>query len=168
MTSFKLIALLSLASLRLASTHFVVNIPPPLGSNIDNEDVVPCGGFTPSNSDNLTDFHVGGDAIDLTTLHAQSFFEYRGMLGSSLSSPNWTQLIPTVEEYGLNGFCEPSITVPASWAGSSGLLQIVQDSEDGVHYQVCRLTWPTPSYDTGWNALLESGTSYRRESFSHY
>jgi hypothetical protein len=137
MASFKLIAFLSLAVAPLASTHFVINTPPPLGSNIDNEAVAPCGGFTPSGSDNLTDFHVGGDAVSLTTLHPQSFFEYRGLLGSSLSSPNWTVLIPTVEEYGLNNFCEPSLTVPASWAGSSGLLQVVQDSEDGVHYQVC-------------------------------
>ena len=137
MASFKLIALLSLALAPLALAHFVVNFPTPLGSNIDNEDIAPCGGFTPSASDNLTAFHVGGDAVSLTTLHAQSFFEYRGMLGSSLSSPNWTGLIPTVEEYGLNNFCEPSIAVPAFWAGSSGLLQIVQDSEDGVHYQVC-------------------------------
>ena len=137
MASFKLIALLSLALAPLASTHFVVNIPAPLSSNIDNEDVAPCGGITPSNSDTLTDFHVGGEAISLTTLHPQSFFEYRGMLGSSVSSPNWTVLIPTVEQYGLNNFCEPGITVPASWAGSSGMLQIIQDSEDGVHYQVC-------------------------------
>jgi hypothetical protein len=137
MASFKLIALLSLALVPLVSTHFVVNTPPALGSNIDNENVAPCGGFTPSASDNLTDFHVAGDVVSLTTLHAQSFFEYRGMLGSSLSSPNWTNLIPTVEEYGLNNFCEPNIAVPANWAGSSGLLQIIQDSEDGVHYQVC-------------------------------
>jgi hypothetical protein len=121
----------------LASAHFIVNTPPPLGSNIDNEDVAPCGGFTPSSSDSLTNFHVGGDAIGVTTLHAQSNFAFLGLLGDSLPSSNWTFLIPTLQQYGLNGFCEPSITVPASWAGSSGLLQIIQDAEDGVHYQVC-------------------------------
>ena len=110
---------------------------PPLGSNIDNEGVAPCGGFTPSASENATYFHVEGDAIGLTTLHAQAFFAYRGMLGISVSSTNWTILLPTVEEFGLNNFCEPSVAVPPSWAGSGGLLQIIQDSEDGVHYQVC-------------------------------
>jgi hypothetical protein len=115
-----------------------VNTPPALGSgsNINNENIVPCGGFMPSATENVTDFHVGGDAIGLITLHAQAGFAYRGMLGMSLSPANWTVLIPTVEEFGLNGFCEPSIAVPASWAGSSGLLQIIQDAEDGVHYQV--------------------------------
>jgi hypothetical protein len=139
MASFKLITLFSLALAPLVSTHFIVNTPPPLGNNINNEDVAPCGGFTPSSSDNLTDFHVGGDAIGVTSLHPQTFIEYRGMLGSSVSSSsNWTVLIPTVQQYGLNNFCEPSIVVPASWASSSGLLQVIQDAEDGVHYQVCR------------------------------
>ncbi|PMD47215.1 hypothetical protein L207DRAFT_627905 [Hyaloscypha variabilis F] len=137
MASFKLVWLFCLHFTLLerpASAHFIVNTPPPLGNNINNEDIAPCGGFTPSGSDTLTAFHVGGDAIDLTTLHAQSYFDFLGMLGDSLSS-NWTFLIPTVEQYGLNGFCEPSVEVPASWAGSNGLLQIIQDSEDGVHYQ---------------------------------
>jgi hypothetical protein len=136
MAPLKFLSLLSLALARLASTHFIVNLPPPLGSNIDNEDEGPCGGFTPSSSDSLTDFHVGGDAIGLTNLHAQANFAYNGMQGDSLSPANWTALIPTVAEFGLNSFCEPSIKAPAAWAGTSGLLQIIQDAEDGVHYQV--------------------------------
>ena len=134
--SFKPSILFSLALASLASAHFTVNSPPPLGNNINNENIAPCGGFTPSSSDNITDFHVGGDAISLVTLHAQSYFAFLGTLGASLTSPNWTFLIPTVEEYGLNQFCEPIVPVPASWSGQAGLLQIIQDSEDGIHYQV--------------------------------
>jgi hypothetical protein len=139
MASFKQMLLLALSLATPGSTHFLVNTPAPLGSNINNEDTAPCGGFTPTSSDTVTDFHVEGDAIGVSTLHAQAFFAYRAMLGTSLSSPNWTVLLPTVEEFGLNSFCEPSIPVPASWSGSSGLLQIIQDAEDGVHYQVCNL-----------------------------
>lgn len=122
----------------LTSAHFVVNVPLPLSNDINGEDTAPCGGSTPSPSDAVTDFHVGGDAIGLTTLHAHSSFAYRGALGTSLASPNWTVLIPTLAEYGLNGFCEPAVPAPASWAGSKGLLQVIQDAEDGVHFQVCR------------------------------
>ena len=136
MALLKPVALLSLALSPLASAHFAITIPTPLGGNINSEGVAPCGGFAPSASDKVTDFHVAGDAVGLTTLHPQSFFEYRGMVGTSLSPATWTQVIPTVEQYGLNSFCEPSIAVPAAWAGSPGLLQVVQDSEDGVHYQV--------------------------------
>jgi hypothetical protein len=135
MAPFKLFSFLSLALAPIASTHFIVNIPPPLGSNIDNESDAPCGGFTPSSSDKLANFHVGGDAVGVTSLHAQASFAFNGLLGDSLSSPNWTSLIPNVEEFGLNSFCEPGIAVPASWAGSSGLIQVIQDAEDGVHFQ---------------------------------
>lgn len=114
-----------------------MSTPPPLGNNINNEDVAPCSGFTSSSSDKITDFHVGGDAIGFTTLHAEAYFAYRSQLGTSLTSHNWTILILMVEEFGLNQFCEPSIAVPASWAEQAGLLQIIQDAEDGMHYQVC-------------------------------
>jgi hypothetical protein len=146
MPASKFIVLLGLALAPAALAHFVVNVPPPLGSNIDNEDQAPCGGATPSSSSTVADFHVEGDAIGITTLHPQSFLAYRGMLGTSLSSPNWTVLIPTIEEFGLNGFCEPSMAVPSSWAGSNGMLQIIQDAEDGVHYQVRRANDTLPSH----------------------
>ncbi|OQU97494.1 hypothetical protein CLAIMM_03419 [Cladophialophora immunda] len=128
-------SLLALIFTPLCASHFIILTPPPLGNNINNEDQSPCGGFSPSSSDNITDFHVEGDAIGLTSLHAQSYFAYRGLLGTSLSAPNWTVLIPTVEEFGLNSFCQPALAVPTSWAGSPGLLQVIQDAEDGVHYQ---------------------------------
>lgn len=146
MASFQLISLLCLALAQLISAHFIVLTPPPLGTNIDNEDTAPCGGYTPSSSDTLTDFHVGGDAIGLDSLHPQSYFSFQGQLGISLSPANWTTLIPTIEQFGLSDFCEPSIAVPASWAGSSGLLQVIEDTEDGVHYQVCRQLPPVPAH----------------------
>ncbi|TAQ89270.1 hypothetical protein B7494_g2397 [Chlorociboria aeruginascens] len=134
-SNFMSLLSLALALASLTSAHFIVTTPSPLGNNIDNEDVAPCGGFTPSGSEAVTDFHVGGDAIGVSTLHAQASFAYRGVLGLSLSAPNWTVLLPTLQEYGLNNFCEPSIEVPALWAGEAGLLQVIQDAEDGVHYQ---------------------------------
>ena len=124
----------------LCAAHFIVNTPPALGggSNINAEDQAPCGGFSPSSSDdnNSAAFHVQGDAVGLTTLHAQSYMAFRGMPATDLARANWTVLWPTVEEFGLNGFCLPHITVPEDWAGKEGLLQVIQDAEDGVHYQV--------------------------------
>ncbi|KAF2092998.1 hypothetical protein NA57DRAFT_49097 [Rhizodiscina lignyota] len=135
MAQFIPLFLLNICLTPLALAHFLVNVPTPLGNNIENEDISPCGGFTPSSSSKRSDFHVEGDAIGISTLHAQCYLAYRGMLGTSLVKPNWTNLLPTVEEFGLNGFCEESVSVPSSWAGKSGLLQIIQDAEDGVHYQ---------------------------------
>lgn len=134
MVSLSSLSLLGLALAPVALAHFKVNVPAPWNGNIDNEDTSPCGGGSPTASS--ADFHVGGDAIGIQSLHAQSFIAYRGLLGTSVSSPNWTVLMPTIEQFGLNGFCEPSISVPESWAGSKGVLQVIQDAEDGVHFQV--------------------------------
>ncbi len=129
-----------------SSAHFIVNVPPAIGGGKDvgAEDQSPCGGFSPSSADKPSEFHVGGDAISLTTLHPQSHLLYRGMKGTSLKDATWTSLWPVIEEFGLNNFCLPKVQVPSSWAGSEGLLQVVQNSEDGTHYQVLS---PTASFD---------------------
>jgi hypothetical protein len=98
------------------------------------ENVSPCGGF-PISFSSATDYHVGGDSIALTTLHPQSNFLFRGTL-DPIASGKWSNFLPVVGEYGLGAFCEAIVAVPASWVGSQGIIQVVQNAEDGVHYQV--------------------------------
>lgn len=69
----------------------------------------------------------------MTTLHPQSNFLFRATLDQTAT--NWT-VLSLITEYGLGAFCEPALAVPAAWVGSQGLLQVVQNAEDGVHYQV--------------------------------
>ncbi|KAE8449633.1 hypothetical protein EG329_007963 [Mollisiaceae sp. DMI_Dod_QoI] len=116
-----------------ANAHFVLNYPDSLGFNQNTEDSSPCGGATLSFS-NTTAFHVSGDAIALTTLHPQSDFLYRATTDQTAAG-NWT-VLSLIAEYGLGAFCEPGLSVPVSWVGQTGLLQIVQNAEDGIHYQV--------------------------------
>jgi hypothetical protein len=116
-----------------ASAHFILNYPTSLGFDQNTEDNSPCGGETLSFT-NTSNFHVGGDAIAFTTLHPQSDFLYRATTDQTAAG-NWT-VLSLIAEYGLGAFCEPSLSVPASWAGQVGLLQVVQNAEDGVHYQV--------------------------------
>jgi hypothetical protein len=59
----------------------------------------------------------------------------RGTLDATASG-NWSDLFPVFAEYGLGAFCEASVPAPAGWAGSRGVIQVLQDAEDGVHYQV--------------------------------
>jgi hypothetical protein len=119
----------------LSAAHFTLNYPIPLGSDTENEGIAPCGGFKFDASSNLSDFHVGGDAISMVTTHPQANILLRGSLDTSASG-NWTDLFPVVAQYGLGAFCEPSIASPASWAGSSGIIQVIQDAVDGTLYQV--------------------------------
>ena len=119
---------------RPSNSHFLLNYPTSLGVDDNNENSSPCGGFSPTFT-TASDFHVGGDSIALTTLHPQSNFLIRGTLDATASG-NWSDLFPIFAEYGLGAFCEASVAAPAAWAGSRGVIQVLQDAEDGVHYQV--------------------------------
>jgi hypothetical protein len=44
--------------------------------------------------------------------------------------------MPAVQQTGLGAFCEPDVSIPASWAGSKGVIGVVQDAPDGILYQV--------------------------------
>jgi hypothetical protein len=46
--------------------------------------------------------------------------------------------LPAIQQTGLNDFCEPALQIPESFAGSKGVLGIVQDAPDGILYQVSR------------------------------
>jgi hypothetical protein len=115
------------------NAHFLLNYPPSLGFDQNKEGSSPCGGATIAFT-STTSFHVSGDAIGLTTLHPQSNILYRATKDQTATG-NWT-VLALITEYGLGAFCEPALTVPASWVGSTGLVQVAQNAEDGVHYQV--------------------------------
>lgn len=55
------------------------------------------------------------------------------MLGNDTAAANWTNLIPSVQQTGLGAFCEPTITVPSTFAGSRGVINVVADGPDGMH-----------------------------------
>jgi len=117
------------------SAHFMLNYPNSLGFDDDKEGDAPCGSFDVT-FDNATDFHVDGDAIALASSHPQADWLFRATLGKTATGTNWTDLLPVVSESGLGQFCEPSLSVPATWAGSSGIVQAIQHGDDGSLYQV--------------------------------
>ena len=118
-----------------ASTHFLLNYPNSLGFDDDKEGTPPCGSFDVT-FDNASDFHVDGDAVALTSTHPKADWLFRATLDKTANGNNWTNLLPDVSESGLGQFCEPSLTVPADWAGQSGVVQIIQHGDDGELYQV--------------------------------
>lgn len=44
--------------------------------------------------------------------------------------------MPAVQQTALGDFCESGLKVPSTWAGSKGVIGIVQDAADGLLYQV--------------------------------
>ncbi|RHZ64897.1 copper acquisition factor BIM1-like domain-containing protein [Aspergillus thermomutatus] len=137
MARFSIAALSVLVlSIRQCAAHFLLNYPPTIGFDDSLETTPPCGSFTVDfSTDNVTDFHVGGNAIAVTSIHPQATWLFRATLDITAAG-NWTALLPAVQQTGLGDFCEPVVTVPASWAGKKGVIGVVQDAPDGILYQV--------------------------------
>ncbi|KAF9875271.1 hypothetical protein CkaCkLH20_07091 [Colletotrichum karsti] len=118
-----------------AQAHFKLNAPPTIGFSDDDEGKAPCGSFTPDfTKNNVTDFHVDGEAVALLLAHPTANWLFRGTLDKTAGG-NWKQLFPIVQQTGLGDFCEPSVTAPASWVGKMGVLSVVADGPDGLLYQ---------------------------------
>ncbi|EDO00673.1 hypothetical protein SS1G_03146 [Sclerotinia sclerotiorum 1980 UF-70] len=119
----RLAALLGLATvISQCSAHFLLNHPVTYGFNDDAEGTAPCGGFSVAFDHNVTYFHVDGDSISMTTTHPSTTWLLRAMVGSDTAAANWTNLIPTVQQSGLGDFCQPSVTVPSTFAGNKGVI----------------------------------------------
>ena len=119
-----------------SAAHFTLQSPPTVGFDDDRETMPPCGGFPidPSKA-NFTDFHVDGDFVAVTSTHPEATWLFRATLDQTAAG-NWTSLLPAVQQTSIGAYCEPDLKVPSTWAGSKGVVGIVQDSPDGLLYQV--------------------------------
>jgi hypothetical protein len=108
-----------------------------VGFDDTQEATGPCGSFTVDfTKDNISDFHVGGDTVYLTGTHPTTTFLYRATTDQTASG-NWSDLLSgPIQVVGIGDNCQPLVPVPAGFAGSKGVVQIVADSPDGILYQV--------------------------------
>jgi hypothetical protein len=129
------VSLVAFLLLAPASAHFYLNYPATIGFDDMLENEAPCGSFSVNfATDNITNYHVGGDTLAMTSIHPQATWLFRATLDITAGG-NWTTLMPAVMQTGLGDYCEPSVAVPASWAGSKGVIGVVQDAPDGILYQ---------------------------------
>jgi hypothetical protein len=118
------------------SAHFVLNYPTSVGFDDDTESTAPCGGFTPKfNNASDDSLPVGGFPVSMLSTHPEANWLFRATLDQAAPF-NWTDLLPVVDEVGLGQFCLPALTAPESFAGQSGLVQVIQQGPDGTLYQV--------------------------------
>jgi hypothetical protein len=145
LSSVTAVAFLALAMISPSTAHFLLNYPPTIGFDDSLEGTPPCGSFTVMfSTDNVTDFHVGGNAIAVTSIHPQATWLFRATLDLNATT-NWTSLLPAIQQTGLGDYCEPDVTVPSSWAGQKGVIGVVQDAPDGILFQVRFCFSPTSS-----------------------
>ncbi|POR33258.1 Uncharacterized protein TPAR_06545 [Tolypocladium paradoxum] len=138
--------LLPLALAGRAAAHFQLTYPNSIGFSDDNEDKAPCGGFTPDFSKNVVDFHVGGEALAMVLSHPQCNWLFRVTTDQTAQS-GWEQIFPIVMQSGLGAFCQPKVTVPASYVGKKGVVSIVSSAVDGLLYQCVAVNFVTGSAD---------------------
>jgi hypothetical protein len=128
------------------TAHFLLNYPPTIGFDDSLETTPPCGSFTVDfSTDNVTDFHVGGDSLAMTSIHPKATWLFRATLNQTAIG-NWTDLLPAIVQIGLGDYCERDVIVPASFAGSKGVIQVVQDAPDGILYQVGKRFYLCPAH----------------------
>jgi hypothetical protein len=127
-----LVSALFLAS--CATAHFHVRTPAPLGTTTEKENIGPCGGETADFSKKGTDFHVGGDAIGLSSGHPVSQWGFR-ITTDQKAEGNWTEIYQQFEQQGPGDICLPKVSVPESYVGKKALLNIVSSGDDGMLFQ---------------------------------
>ena len=139
-----------------STAHFLLNYPPTIGFDDSLEATPPCGSFTVDfSTDNVTDFHVGGDSLAMTSIHPQATWLFRATLDQTASG-NWSVLLPAIVQTGLGDYCERDVMVHATFAGSKGVIQVIQDAPDGILYQVSQSFGMNSS--AGW-ALVKIASS---------
>ncbi|KAF3929006.1 hypothetical protein ABW19_dt0210048 [Dactylella cylindrospora] len=135
--------LFALLSVSLVNAHFTLRHPVPLGKSAANQDTGPCGGYSISESTEITNFYVDGDAIAYSSSHPQVKLLLRVVEGNTAEGEDldWTQVFPIVEQNGAGDFCEPLITVPRELVGKMGVLQVIQNAVDGMLYACAYLNF---------------------------
>ena len=125
----------TLAFVGLASAHFVLLWPPAAGFDEEKEPTSPCGGFTPTIQGSTPDVQVNRFAISIQNVHPVAEWSFRGTTGTE-APYEFTDIVPVVNTTGIGNFCLDYMQVPSGWAGQSGIIQVVDNSADGVLYQV--------------------------------
>ncbi len=122
----------------IIDAHFLLNYPSTIGFNDTTENLAPCGGFPivfnnmTAPTPNITD---GRFPIEPQSTHSQANWLFRATL-SQHAPFSWSSLLPLVSEIGIGEFCVPDMSTPLDFAGCAGIVQAVQQSDDGVAYQV--------------------------------
>ncbi|CAN8096970.1 unnamed protein product [Discula destructiva] len=120
----------------LGAAHFLLKAPASIGPfDEDTEGTSPCGGVTIDTSkDNVTDFHVGGEAVALFLGHPTGNWLFRATLDQTAST-NWSQIYPVVTQTGEGDYCQPAVAAPSGFAGQKGIFGMAVNGPDGLLYQ---------------------------------
>lgn len=119
----------------LTTAHFILLWPPNAGFDEDKEPEYPCGGFVPVINSSTPAVQVDKFAVSIQNVHPVGQWAFRGTTDTKVPY-NFTDLVPLVNTTGIGDFCLDYLKVPSGWAGKSGVIQVIDNSPDGVLHQV--------------------------------
>jgi hypothetical protein len=125
---------LALALTASVSAHFILKWP-PASFDDDTEGTSPCGG-TPVNFNSSTpSIEVDRFAVSILSAHPEGQWTFKGTLDTQ-EPYTWTEFTPVINTTGLGTFCLDYLHAPSNFAGKPGVLQVTDNSVDGLLYQV--------------------------------
>lgn len=134
MLSLAHIGLYALFVAHSSDAYFTLSHPTAFVSRSNSQKTAPCGD-APLIFETSTEYYVGGDAVAVLTAEEHANILIRATVGP-LAVANWTNLFPVVAQSHSGAFCEPLVPAPEDWVGKDGVIQVIQNGEDGLSYQV--------------------------------
>ncbi|TKA72133.1 hypothetical protein B0A55_06360 [Friedmanniomyces simplex] len=142
--------LFAAAGASLISAHFILQWPETAGFDDDAEPQSPCGGATAILNSTSPQIHVEQFAISILSTHPEAEWQFRATTDTQ-PPYNFTDIVPVVNSTGIGSFCLPSMSAPAEFAGHPGVIQVIDNSVDGVLYQCAPV-----NFVSGANSTLDS------------
>ncbi|EMC96688.1 hypothetical protein BAUCODRAFT_34074 [Baudoinia panamericana UAMH 10762] len=139
--------LLGLAVASLTSAHFILQWPPTAGFDDDLEPNAPCGGANVVSNSSNPQVQVGQFALSILNTHPAGEWLFRATT-DTVGLSNFTTISPIVNTTGVGSFCLTNMMVPSFFAGSAGVIQVVDNSVDGVLYQCAPVNFVSGSNTT--------------------
>lgn len=124
--------------------HFMLSYPPALKNSSPNPsttlDVSPCGlNSTTPLFNNLTSptttLSTSSFPLYVSTQEDHQWWLFRATTDKAPPF-RWTNLLPVVEQLAEGSFCIPDLSLPKSFVDREAILQVVQQHDGGLGYQV--------------------------------
>jgi hypothetical protein len=130
---------LALATAGIAAAHFELLNPATMGFDEDKEGTAPCGGEVYTDFSNATELTMDKFSVLILSTHPEGDWTFS--ITTDLSPPyHFSQITPQVKTTGAGTFCLDHMSVPENLEKQivykQGLLQVVDNSVDGMLYQV--------------------------------
>jgi len=121
----------------LTAAHFVLNNPPPRGSDEAKLPTFPCAGYPVSA--NRSDWPISGGKISLTMGHDQTLVQVLLGIGNDVGEAFNYVLLPTIQQQGFGSFCITDLQMPIGLNvndGTNATIQVVTngDPNGGLYY----------------------------------